>query len=48
MPWDNYFDETPPDKYRYLGYYKHRKNSQILHTLFRKKQTYFGKSGLVE
>ncbi|POG60510.1 hypothetical protein GLOIN_2v1486968 [Rhizophagus irregularis DAOM 181602=DAOM 197198] len=28
MSWDSYFNETSPNQYRFLGFYKHRQNQQ--------------------
>ncbi|CAG8480803.1 14946_t:CDS:2 [Gigaspora rosea] len=45
MPWDSYFDETPPDKYRYLGYYKHRKNQPDFTYILWKSLVLLSKNG---
>ncbi|CAI2194595.1 12069_t:CDS:2 [Funneliformis geosporum] len=44
MSWDSYFDETSPNQYRFLGFYKHRQNQQNFTFSFRKEADILRKS----
>ncbi|CAI2191450.1 4937_t:CDS:2 [Funneliformis geosporum] len=44
MTWDSYFDETPPEKYSFWGFYKHRQKQEGFRFSFQKEAYWLQKS----
>ncbi|CAG8529961.1 16512_t:CDS:2 [Cetraspora pellucida] len=44
MPWDTYFDKTPPEEYRFLDFYKYRQRQEDFTFSFQKEASRLRKS----